>query len=107
MHALRPQLLSWSATVFSFRRNGCHYCVDVCRVIFDVLYGEFVQMFWAAANPANVKNGGGGRRSTKWFPGMLLGAVGVVNAQVSRMKSFGPNGLRFIISFVAKKKKDL
>ena len=51
VQALRPQLLSWWAKVSSFRRDGCHYSADACRSMLDVLYGEFVQMFWVAANP--------------------------------------------------------
>ena len=51
MQALRPQLLSWSAEVSSFRRDGCHYSVDARRETLDVLCGEFIQMFWVAANP--------------------------------------------------------
>ena len=55
----------------------------------DVLYGEFVQMFWVAANPRDSIKRQNRRPQPDWwddecydkmFPGMLLGVVGVVNA---------------------------
>ena len=114
MQALRPQLLSWSVKVFSFRRNACHYCVDVRRVIFDVLYGGFVQMFWVAANPRDSSKRQKRRPQPDWWDEwddeycdqMVSKNVAwrrwCRERPVSRGKSFGPNGLRFIISFVAK-----
>ena len=67
MQALRPQLLSWSAKVCSFRHDGCHYSADARRAMLDVLYGEFVQMFWVAADPRDFIKRRNRRPQPDWW----------------------------------------
>ena len=108
VQALRPQLLSWSAKVSSFRRDGCHYSANACRSMLDVLYGEFVQMFWVAANPRDSIKRQNRRPQPDWWDDECYDKMVSRNAAWrcwcrERGKSFGPNGLSFIIWSVARR----